>query len=156
MAGTINTQAGDAPAMTTEDPVENATTGSAAGTDGTSRDKIREGATKFAQQTGDKVRDYVAQGKSQASGALGEVSRLMDDAANTVDEKLGERYGQYARSAASSISGFSETLQSKSVDELIDDARAFVTKSPVVAIGIAAALGFVISRVVKSGLDGNE
>ena len=38
-------------------------------------------------------------------------------------------------------------------DAMLDDARAFVRKSPGVAIGVAAALGFALARVVQSGLD---
>jgi ElaB/YqjD/DUF883 family membrane-anchored ribosome-binding protein len=70
-----------------------------------------------------------------------------------VDEKLGEQYGQYARSAADQISGLAESLRGKQVDDLLDDAREFVKKSPAVAVGIAAGVGFVLARLLKSGLD---
>ena len=36
---------------------------------------------------------------------------------------------------------------------MIDEAREFVKKSPAVAIGTAAAIGFVLARLVKAGLD---
>lgn len=114
---------------------------------------IKDEAAKLARQATDKARDYVAVGKERAGGALDEVSRLMGDAANTVDEKIGAQYGQYARTAADGIAGFSENLKAKEVEDLIADASAFVRKSPAVAIGIAAALGFVVARLVKAGLD---
>lgn len=127
---------------------EEATTGGTTGA-GT----FREGASKFTQQAGEKARTIAEDGKARAGGALDEVSRMMGDAASTVDEKLGPQYGQYARSAADAVAGFSDSLKSKDVEELLNDARDFVRKSPVVAIGITAALGFVIARVVKAGLD---
>ena len=77
----------------------------------------------------------------------------MRDAAASVDEKLGEQYGAYARSAADQISGLAESLRGKQVDDLIDDARDFVKKSPAVAVGVAAGVGFVLARLLKSGLD---
>lgn len=114
---------------------------------------IKDGAAKLARQATDKARDYVAEGKTRAGGALDEVSRLMVDAADTVDAKIGPEYGQYARTAAEGIAGFSESLKAKEMEDLLADATAFVKKSPVVAIGVAAALGFVVARLVKAGLD---
>ncbi|OYY72339.1 MAG: hypothetical protein B7Y47_03580 [Sphingomonas sp. 28-63-12] len=114
---------------------------------------IKDGAANLARQATDKARDYVAEGKTRAGGALDEVSRLMGDAADAVDEKIGPQYGQYARTAAEGIAGFSESLKAKEIEDLMADATAFVRKSPAVAIGIAAALGFVVARLVKAGLD---
>ncbi len=54
------------------------------------------------------------------------------------------------------MSGFADTLRAKDVDELVAEARDFVKKSPAVAIGAAAAVGFVLARMVKSGLDADK
>ena len=43
--------------------------------------------------------------------------------------------------------------RSKSVDDLLDSARELVRKSPGVAIGAAAAVGFVVARLLTAGLD---
>lgn len=115
---------------------------------------IKDEAGKLGKTAAEKARLYADDGKAKASGALGEVAKLVDDAANTVDEKLGEQYGQYAHSAAKFVDDFANTLNTKNVDELLEDTRQFVRKSPAVAVGIAAALGFVIARVVKAGIDG--
>ncbi|WP_337847120.1 DUF883 C-terminal domain-containing protein [Sphingomonas sp.] len=114
---------------------------------------VRDEAGKLAGQAGDKARSFADTGKEKATGALDEFSNLMRDAAGTVDEKLGEQYGQYARSAADQISGLAESLRGKQVEDLLDDAREFVKKSPAVAVGIAAGVGFVLARLLKSGLD---
>ena len=116
-------------------------------------EKVREEAGKLAGQAGDKARAFADTGKEKATGALDGFSELMRDAAGSVDDKLGEQYGQYARSAADQLSGFAESLRGKQVDDLIDDAREFVKKSPAVAVGIAAGVGFVLARLLKSGLD---
>ncbi len=114
---------------------------------------LRESANKLTDQATGKARDYATQGKAKAAGALEEFSRLMNESAGSVDDKLGAQYGDYARSAARSLAGFSQSLDAKDVDELLDNARDFVRKSPAVAIGTAAAIGFVLARLVKSGLD---
>lgn len=110
-------------------------------------------AASLKSQAGDKVRSFAVDGKSKASDALGELSTMLEDAASQIDEKLGSQFGGYARQAAGAVSSFADTLRDKDVDDLVDDARGFVRRSPTIAIGAAAAVGFVIARVVKSGLD---
>lgn len=117
---------------------------------------LKDNVIKFANDAGEKAKGYAEDGKSRAGTALDELAQMLHDAAGTVDEKVGEQYGQYARSAAEAVANFSGTLKEKQVDEIIDDAREFVKKSPAVAIGTAAAIGFVLARLVKAGLDSAE
>ncbi|MDF7774522.1 hypothetical protein P1X14_04630 [Sphingomonas sp. AOB5] len=119
----------------------------------TAADTIREEAGKLGTKAADKARDFAADNKDKATGALDEVAKLMHGAAADVDERLGEQYGKYARSAADGISKFSDTIRGKEVDDLVADATDFVKKSPVIAIGAAAAIGFVLARLIKSGID---
>jgi ElaB/YqjD/DUF883 family membrane-anchored ribosome-binding protein len=114
---------------------------------------IKDNVFKFANDAGEKAKTYAEDGKTRAGGALDELAKMLSEAAGTVDEKVGEQYGQYARSAADAVSNFSQSLQSKQIDDLVDDARDFVKKSPAVAIGTAAAIGFVLARLIKAGLD---
>ncbi len=117
---------------------------------------IKDGANKYTAQATDKVRTFAEDGKARASGALEQVAQLLTDAAGQVDEKLGSQYGGYARSAADSVSGFADQVKAKDIDELFDDARALVRKSPAIAVGAAAAIGFVVARLVQSGVDANS
>lgn len=114
---------------------------------------LKDGAEQMKKDAGAKARTYVEDGKARAGGALDELAKMMTDAAGTVDEKVGAQYGQYARTAADAVSGFSESIKSKSVDDLIADATGFVKKSPTIAIGTAAAVGFVLVRLLQSGLN---
>ncbi|HEX2804036.1 MAG TPA: hypothetical protein VHN55_08680, partial [Sphingomicrobium sp.] len=47
-------------------------------------------------------------------------------------------------------------LASKDPDELIDDTRNFIRKSPGVALAGAAIVGFALARLVKSGLASDD
>ncbi|PZQ61145.1 MAG: hypothetical protein DI544_06110 [Sphingomonas taxi] len=114
---------------------------------------LRDNVAKGREQAADKARTYAEEGKAKASDALAQLSHLLTDAAGQVDEKLGAQYGQYARSAAERVQGFSSAIDEKSVDDLIADARELVRKSPAAAVGIAAGLGFVVARVLGSGID---
>ena len=133
---------------------------SPAGTSGDSGGRIAETKQQVAEKTADlreqatdKARLYAEDGKAKATSALGQLSGLLNDAAGQVDDKLGQQYGQYARTAADKVQSFSSAIDSKSVDELFDEARELVRKSPAVAIGAAAAVGFVVARLLTAGVD---
>lgn len=117
------------------------------------KQSLADNTAKFREQAGEKARGLADEGKARATDALGQLSQLLHDAAGQVDERLGEQYGQYARTAAGKVQDFSTSLDSKSVDELLDSARELVRKSPGVAIGAAAAVGFVVARLLTAGLD---
>jgi ElaB/YqjD/DUF883 family membrane-anchored ribosome-binding protein len=114
-------------------------------------DPVREQAGGFAGKASEKARDYANIGKDKATGALDDVSEMIAGVASTVDEKVGAQYGDYVRKAASTISGVADSLKSKDVDDLVDDTRKFVKEKPAIAIGAAAALGFVLTRIFKAG-----
>ncbi|PTD25214.1 hypothetical protein [Sphingomonas fennica] len=120
------------------------------------KEKVGEQASDFKEQATGKARDYAAIGKEKAVEGLDSVTRLMDDAASTIDDKVGAQYGDYARKAASAVSNVATSLRSKDVDELLEDARTVVRKSPALAIGAAVAVGFVLARLVRAGKDGGQ
>jgi ElaB/YqjD/DUF883 family membrane-anchored ribosome-binding protein len=119
-------------------------------TGGGLRERIGEKAGELKDQAADKARAYADQGKERATDALSNLARMIEDTASTIDEKVGPQYGDYARRAAQTVSGYATSLGNKNVDELLSDVRETVRKSPAVAIGVAAALGFIVARVIKS------
>lgn len=128
------------------------TSTSGTGTGGTAVDQLKDGVSSLKSQATDKVRAYAEDGKERASAALEDFSKVVSEAADSIDERLGDQYGVYARRAADAVSGFATTLREKEVDELYDNARDIVRKSPVLAIGTAAAVGFALVRLIKSGM----
>lgn len=133
--------------------------GSAAGTDAhpstlsSTMEKAKETASSFASEASDAAAKALHEGKDKAGEALASLARMIEDAARVIEEKAGPTYGGYAKNAASGVSGFAQTLQSKNVDELMDDARTFVRKSPGATVGAAAAVGFLLTRIIKLGAD---
>ncbi|WP_108809951.1 hypothetical protein [Sphingorhabdus sp. Alg231-15] len=101
----------------------------------------------------DKARSTANDGKAKAGEAIGTLSEMIENSAKTIDENVGEKYGDYARSTADAVSSFAEKINSKDVDEMVEDARSFVRKRPAVAIGAAAVVGLLVSRLIKSGMD---
>lgn len=104
---------------------------------------------KFASQASDRARSVATQGKTRAAESLESLAKVIDDSALQVDDKLGKQYGDFARSAASTVAGLAETLDEKDLDELVAATRDFVRKSPAVAIGSAAVVGFMLARMLR-------
>lgn len=115
-------------------------------------DRLRSGRERLTSQAGDRARGLVGQGLEKSSEALANVGRLIGDTATGLDDRLGNEYGDYARRAAGAIENAANSIASKDPDELIDDARTFVRNSPGVALAGAAVVGFVLARLVKTGL----
>lgn len=96
-----------------------------------------------------KAGELAAEGKAKASTALSGLSKVVDDNAGLIDEKLGAKYGDYARSASKSLQETAAKLDAKSVDELAEDARQTVRKNPATAVGLAALAGFMFARLFR-------
>lgn len=119
-------------------------------------DKVRSGGDKITEQAAGKARDFVGQGIERSAEAIANVSKLVGDTASGLDERLGQEYGDYARRAAETLESTANRLASKDPDELIDDTRNFVRKSPGMALAGAAIVGFALARLVKSGFSSDD
>ena len=114
-------------------------------------EQVDEQAGSFASKASDKAREYAELGKDKASGALSELSGVIDGIADTVTEKLGAQYGDYARKAADAVSGTADSLKNAEIDDIVDGTRKFVKEKPMVAIGAAAVVGFLLTRLFRAG-----
>jgi len=133
-------------------------TGRSGGRGGTGAllDKVRSGGEKLSSQAADAARGLVGQGLERSAEALANVGRLVGETADGLEERLGEEYGDYARRAAGAIEDAANRLAAKDPDELVDDTREFIRKSPAVALAGAAIAGFAIARLIKSGLSRDD
>ena len=123
---------------------------------GSLSERLRSGREQLSGQAGEKARGLVTQSLERTSEALANVSKMVGDTADGIDERLGAEYGDYARRAAGAIENVANSIASKDPDELIEDTRTFVRNSPGIALAGAAVVGFVVARLVKSGLAKDE
>lgn len=126
--------------------------GSGAGSEGGIVDRLRSGSEQLTSQAGEKARGFVSQGLERTAEALANVSKMVGDTAPGIEERLGPEYGDYARRAAGAIEDVANNIAGKDPDELIDDTRTFIRNSPGIALAGAAVVGFVVARLVKTGL----
>jgi ElaB/YqjD/DUF883 family membrane-anchored ribosome-binding protein len=119
-------------------------------------DRFREGREQLASQAGEHARGFVSQGLERTAEALSNVAKTVGETAPGIEERLGPEYGDYARRAAGAIENAANTIAEKDPDELIEDTRNFVRNSPGIALAGAAVVGFVVARLLKSGLANDE
>ena len=119
-------------------------------------DRFREGREQLSSQAGERARGFVSQGIDRTSEALANVSKMIGDTAAGIDERLGSEYGDYARRAAGSLEDAANSIAAKDPDELIEDTRNFVRNSPGIALAGAAVVGFVVARLLKTGIAAND
>lgn len=124
------------------------------------RDKLKDTSTDwlgeakaYGDQAKERASELAVEGKAKTTEALKGLSSIINDNAAAIDEKLGLKYGDYARGAAKSIDGAATKLDAKDFAELGDDAKEFVRRSPGLAIGIAAVAGFALARLFKGSDD---
>jgi ElaB/YqjD/DUF883 family membrane-anchored ribosome-binding protein len=117
------------------------------------KSKVKDDMKNFKDKAAEGARNAAERGKDKASEAVSSIGKLLRDSATTIDDNVGKNYGDYARSAADAVDGFAGKMNAKDVDDIANDARDFVKKSPAVAIGAAAAIGFVLARLIRSGRD---
>ena len=110
---------------------------------------LKQDATTLKNQASTKARDAATKGKDRAAEAVGSLAKMLEDSAGTVDTKFGKQYGDYARSAASTVAGLATTLDKKDLDELAASTRDMVKKNPAIAVGAATVIGFVLARMLK-------
>jgi ElaB/YqjD/DUF883 family membrane-anchored ribosome-binding protein len=139
----------------TNDTGTSGATSSRATSAGGLTDRIRSSREQLASQAGERTRGIVSQGLERTSEALANVSKMVGDTASGIEERLGPEYGDYARRAAGAIEHAANNIADKDPDELIDDTRNFVRNSPGIALAGAAVVGFVVARLLKTGLAAN-
>ena len=111
--------------------------------------QARERGDDWTSEAKTRATELAYEGKARASEALSGLGRLVGDNAATIDDRLGSQYGDYARSASQSLQSTAAKLDQKSVEQLGEDAREMVRKSPAAAVGLAALAGFLLARLFR-------
>ncbi len=110
-------------------------------------------AKAYGEKARTRAGELATESKTATSDAIASFGKVVGDTAEQIDDRFGEQYGDYARSASRTLAETSAKLESKSVEELGDDAREAVRKSPGVALGIAAVAGFLLARLFRGSND---
>lgn len=114
----------------------------------------REIAAKSLQAIGERTKSTTAGYQSDISSGLRTLADGLKQTSSTfgvADETpLSSAGGRYIADLAEKIEGISDYFERKDAGELIEDVKGFARRNPTVFVGGAFALGFAISRLVRS------
>jgi ElaB/YqjD/DUF883 family membrane-anchored ribosome-binding protein len=108
-------------------------------------DLARPRLTGLVEDARDHLVAQVRSLKSLADVFTGPLSQALGANAEPVNRFIGQATG--------TIDSIADALAEKSVDELVDDGRELVRAQPVVAVGLAIAIGFLVGRIAKASQD---
>lgn len=97
-----------------------------------------------------KAKDVASDVKDMACDAVNSIAQILTDSAGAIDDNIGPKYGDYARSAAQTVTDAAERFRAKPVDEIAEDTREFVRTKPVAAAGIAAVASLIVAKLLSS------
>ena len=145
MTSATTTSAGMPPLGTSHEALDQGTNKTAEGMSGAlgSAQKLRASAT-------DRIRGIADEGKAQVTSTLSGLVTAANEIADRLQNSGGAPVADYVRKVAIMFEGWSHSVENKSIEDLADDAKTMVRKSPALAIGIALASGFALSRFLKA------
>lgn len=105
-----------------------------------------------------KLPDVMGQVRGAVDDTKAKVTASLDGfvkAAHEIADKLQASgvgpVAKYAHQGAEMVTAWSKSINEKSLEDLVDDARTFVRQKPGAAVGISLVAGFVVSRLFKAG-----
>ena len=101
-----------------------------------------------------RLRDVADDGKSHVVSTIAGLVQAAREFAERLDGGAGGPVASYAHQAADALGDWQQTIETKSVEDLMAEGRELVRRSPGVALGVAVATGFVLARLVKATGDG--
>lgn len=114
-------------------------------------EKMRNKSASLRDQASDKLHSVIDDGKEQVASTLDGLVTAAREISDRLQDGSYGPIGGYAQTAADTLEGWVRTVREKSVDELLDDGRELVRTQPAIAIGIAVAAGFALTRFLKAG-----
>jgi len=157
------------PTGTTAKPPTGTTAGTTAKQPSADAASAKEKASGVASTATDQAKTVAADAASEAKNLVGDARKQLrtqaDEQSKKVASGLGDLGSQFRQMANASSPGvardmvasvadraeqFARRLDEGGLDRTLDDARRWARNQPGVFLGVAAALGFVAIRVVRS------
>lgn len=88
--------------------------------------------------------------KQAAVEELSSFAGVMKDAAAKLETTDEARVGTYVRKAADFVDGLSSSLRERDLEDLVHQAEGALRERPAVGLGLSAAAGFVIGRMLRA------
>ena len=112
--------------------------------------QARQQAGRLANRGGEQVRSQLGSQKHQASQRMVPVQSALRETAHQLRSQGQGPMAEYAEKASDQVERFSGYLRETDVEEIIEEVRGVARRRPGLFLGGAAALGFLVTRFLKS------
>ncbi len=126
------------------------------GTGTVDRSAKREGASlarpfeALRDTAANRLRDAADDGKQQIVSTMAGLVQAAREFADRLEGGAGGPVAEYAHKAADTLGDWQHSIETRSVEDLLGEARDVVRNSPGVALGVSIAAGFVLARLVRA------
>jgi ElaB/YqjD/DUF883 family membrane-anchored ribosome-binding protein len=111
--------------------------------------EAKKSASSLASAATERAKDAVEERIAGGADLLGQIAASVRVAARELDPASPQLAG-FAREAAERIDDFSRQVRDKTVDELLETSSDFARRQPAMLFGAAAAVGFLLFRMIKT------
>lgn len=113
-------------------------------------DQARQKSGEVMQQAQETAKNTLDQQKGRAAQSVGTVADALRHTGEHLQQNDQGSFGQVANQLADRLEQFSNDLQNKSVDEMIDGVENFARQDPQLFLGGAVVLGLLAARFLKA------
>jgi ElaB/YqjD/DUF883 family membrane-anchored ribosome-binding protein len=110
--------------------------------------QAKQAATSLASEANENIKGVLNQKVGVGADLVGHVADSVRAAADNLKQNSPQLAG-FVTVAADKIDELSSSVRDKTVDELFKDASDFARRQPAVVFGAAAAVGFLLFRILK-------
>ena len=115
-----------------------------------SAQQVSQGAQDAVQQAGQQAKSTARDQKQSVAQSLTQVGQALHDSGSSLQQKGDNTAAQAIDMAASKVDTLAEYLQNTSIDDMIHGVQDYARREPAIFFGGAFALGFALSRFLKS------
>lgn len=115
--------------------------------------EAQDRARNMADDAKNQARSFVEEKKGEAAGQVHELAESLRESASNFEEHGQASLASVATEFADTIENFSDRMRAKELSDVLHDVEEFARERPVVFVGIAATIGFVMSRFAKASAE---
>jgi len=112
--------------------------------------QAKQAVSESLDDTKRQVQSTLDTQKSQVAGRLGSVANALRQTSEQLKAQNETTFALYAESAAEQIENWSELLQTKNLNDLVNEVQDFARRQPEVFIAGSLAAGLLLGRFLKS------
>lgn len=113
--------------------------------------EIPEKADELLDAARKRGRGLLERQKEATVRELGSVAEALHEAARKLGENQDEMLAPAVEKGAGLVDRLSKTLKEHDIQDLLGRAQRSLRERPAISLGVAAAIGFAIGRIVRAG-----